>query len=810
MKYPSIREEELKIKVGQDYFNHYDATPKIGNIDFWVESKLHNPNQRQLFESHALLWAEAKTGDYDVYAMFAQLVLTIGKERTFDKHLPPAFLGAFDSKKIAFIPYESVIEIFSLNDFNWNVTPSNHETKEFEIIKSYAEKAFEENHYIYDFIRDEKELKHFIKFNISKGTESGKILIDKNNFVPIYLRWLELVKPHINFDWQEGRKQSILDSDFYLADLFLDDHDTITIEDDTPIVDNLFVIFKNGRYEIAKENIKSLFNAHIELRNNKPSSQFWKKYKRPPLEEFQKYIIRRRDLLVPQDIRERKGAYFTPRIWVDLSQQYLSDILGNNWQEEFYIWDCAAGTGNLLVGLTNKYNIWASTLDRADLNVMQERIKNGANLLLQHVFQFDFLNDDFSNLPDGLKDIISDPIKREKLIVYINPPYAEADSRKGEGRKEIGTSQIKENYSKEMGYTKREVYIQFLTRIFYEISGCRVAEFSKLKSIQAPRFKEFRAFFTASLEKMFIVPANTFDNVRGKFPIGFKVWNLNKTEHLESFDADVYDENGNAIGQKTIRTYDDVNFINDWVKTFRETPSESIATIIGVGSDFQNQRLVRFGEPHMRVPASNHHWQITKDNLIQSSIYFAVRKAIPATWMNDREQFLFPKGGWQDDALFHTDCLTYTLFNNGFRARFGINNWIPFSEQEVESREKFASNFMIDFIKGEISPSEQTINLFSIQYKHPHTPLNFSTEAIEVFDSGRDLWKYYQKQIGVNVDGSLYDIREHFQGRDEMGRMRNASADALYMDLIGVLRKKVKHLSKSIEEKIYVHGFLKK
>ena len=84
------------------------------------------------------------------------------------------------------------------------------------------------------------------------------------------------------------------------------------------------------------------------------------------------------------------------------------------------------------------------------------------------------------------------------------------------------------------------------------------------------------------------------------------------------------------------------------------------------------------------------------------------------------------------------------------------------------------------------------------------------SDNLPSFDSGRDLWKYYQKQIGVNVDGSLYDIREHFQGRDEMGRMRNASADALYMDLIGVLRKKVKHLSKSIEEKIYVHGFLKK
>lgn len=39
-----------------------------------------------------LLWAEAKTGNFDVVKMFVQLILTIGKARTFDKTLPPAFL----------------------------------------------------------------------------------------------------------------------------------------------------------------------------------------------------------------------------------------------------------------------------------------------------------------------------------------------------------------------------------------------------------------------------------------------------------------------------------------------------------------------------------------------------------------------------------------------------------------------------------------------------------------------------------------------------------------------------------------------
>jgi hypothetical protein len=40
----------------------------------------------------------------------------------------------------------------------------------------------------------------------------------------------------------------------------------------------------------------------ISIRNKDAYLQFWKLYKRPPIKEFQEYIIERKDLLVPQDI----------------------------------------------------------------------------------------------------------------------------------------------------------------------------------------------------------------------------------------------------------------------------------------------------------------------------------------------------------------------------------------------------------------------------------------------------------------------------------------------------------------------------
>jgi len=66
---------------------------------------------------------------------------------------------------------------------------------------------------------------------------------------------------------------------------------------------------------------------------------------------------------------------------VEKSQEYLAKVFGKDWQDEYYIWDCCCGTGNLLMGLTNKYRIWASTLDKADVDVLHNRIKNEANLL---------------------------------------------------------------------------------------------------------------------------------------------------------------------------------------------------------------------------------------------------------------------------------------------------------------------------------------------------------------------------------------------------------------------------------------------
>jgi len=800
------KEETFKAAVFRDFFSSskYAYEPNIGNIDFIVtEAKTLKGN---IWKRH-FLWAESKKGVADISSMLTQLVLTIKKTYEKGEHLPPPYIACFDTAKIAFVPFHDILPIFSDNDVNWNVTPSNHTTDDFIKTKKKVEKLSKKNIVIFDFETDKKEIINFINNNLVAGNITSKFLINKNNFVIIYGKWLEKVKKSIAIDWAMVKKKGIIDGDFFLADILSKENYTLK--------DKLFVILMNNQYKFDKKFDDAGFSLYKEVGfndNQKAHKAFWDKYERPPLEEYWDYIINRRDLLVPQDIRERKGSFFTPQQWVELSQKYISDVLGEDWQDEYYIWDCAAGTGNLLAGLTNKYNIWASTLDKADVDVMKDRIKNGANLLEDHVFQFDFLNDDITKLPKGLQDIIKNDKKRKKLVVYINPPYAEASNLRTleggkEGNKGVEQSEINKKYGHLLGQGKAEIFVQFFTRIYQEMQDCVLAEFSKLKIISGQHFIDFRKFFLAKIKKAFVCPANTFDNVKGQFPIGFFVWDTSDKTSIKKVYADVYDANANKIGKKTFFSYDNSNYINDWIKPFRgKKDGKNIGKFPFKGNDFQNQKLIAIVHPNMDYNTEAGQFLINANNLLIASVYFAVRKVIPADWLNDRDQFLFPNSAWETDIEFKNDCFMYTLFNNQVQIKYGTNHWIPYTEEEVKAKNNLDSHFMIDFIKGK-TKNDESAELFD-ELTVKHKALNFSDEAKAVFKAGKKLWSYYHAQPTAEVNAGLYDIREFFQGRDDSGKMNNTSGDDKYNELIGELRSTLKTLSLKIQPKVYEYGFL--
>ncbi len=798
-----LSEETIKAQIANNYFGNFDYLPNVANIDFALARK----------DIH-ILWAEAKKSESDIYEMFVQLILTLGKSRIFNKYFPPKFLACFDNKKIAFIPYSYINDIFYINDFNWKVAPSDHSTKEFNLVYDKVKFTIKETSWVFEFEKDKTELKAFVKYNFSEENYSAvRLRVDKNNFIDVYRRWLEVVKPSININWDSAKKEAnVSEVDFFIADLLSRNNESLK---------ELSVILKNNLY-MAKNSAKDvLFDTAVFKFKDKQEAhrKFWNRYDRPPAEKYWDYLVLRRDLLVPQDIREIKGAFYTPEIWVKLSQEYLADAFGENYEKEYYIWDCAAGTGNLLHGLANKYNVWASTLDTQDVAVMHDRISNkNLNLLEEHCFQFDFLNDKFEKLPKNLRAIIEDPKKREKLIIYINPPYLEGDSRIGKGRSGTQKTEIHKKYQQELGKASAEIFAQFLARIYSEIPDCKIAEFSKLKSLAAPNFADFRNFFKAKLEKCFIVPADSFDNVTGDFPIGFKIWDLSKKSIFKKTKADIFvpDETSKKgfkkIGKKLFCSHDNRKFISDMLDELKYSKHEmEIGNLNSIGNDFQNQNALFINSIGRKKKAGGRHTVITKSNLVTIAVYFAVRKVIPATWYNDRDQFLYPNEAWKKDRKFHGNCLCYCLFNNNIQSKYGTNHWIPFTEWDVEARNNFESRFMSHFIAGkEISQACEPLkqnSLFEEKEQEKFGKPIFGEQAKKVLKAGQELYKYYHKQPNANVNASFYDIKEYFQGTKN-GKMNNKSSDEKYNVLLKKLRMEIELLSKEIESKIYEYAFL--
>ncbi|EAH6025135.1 hypothetical protein EGQ49_01215 [Campylobacter upsaliensis] len=862
-----ISEEELKAKVKEDFFSPnpqsefikldkeqkallktLDSTQILGRIDFCISY-----NAKTLFQPINFLWAEAKKGNKaDIIESFIQLILTIGKEKTYENNLPPIFLGAFDCEKIAFIPYHELDSIFSQNDFNWLVTPSKHDTKEFKTLHALAKELLESKKLQFNFKSDTKELQSFIQANFTLNNENiAKIPITKNNFTTIYQKWLTSVAPSIGIDWNLAKNAGILDADFYLADLLSAENQSL--------LDKLFVVLKQTHYEFNKtttfmgtqQKDTASFND-----NQKAHTAFWNLYERPPKEEYWSYIIDRRDLLVPSDIRERKGAFFTPQIWVGKAQNYLAKALGENYQSEYYIWDLAAGTGNLLANLTESHRLYASTLDKADVEIMQElSSKNALHLLPKHIFQFDFLNDEFfdticekhqkeglnfadekcekcqkSKVPNSLQEILKDEAKRKKLIIFINPPYAEAGTTAqttGTGKNKDGVAlgnATYERYKDSMGKASNELFAQFFFRIYKEIPHCKLASFSKLKYVNSSNFIKFRETFKAKFLKGFIAPAYTFDNVKGNFPIGFLVWDLAQSQIIKSITLDIFNDSGAGLGKKKFYTMQNTTAnIGKWIAGYRiKNPPLHLAMLNSGRVDFQNQKLVYIKH---YVGDESHALTLTLTNLIPCAVFFAVRHCIPHTWINDRDQFLAPNKKWEKDTEFHSDCLSFMLFHtqNKITAKEGINHFIPFAELELNAAEAFESHFMLEFIQGKIKISnkkkkgQQEFNFQSDELEKtfiPTKPLEFSHEAKEVFKAAKELFKHYHEQAkdetSYTPNAALYDIKAHFQGFNDKGKMNppQKAKDEAYKDKLGELNYALKNLAKKIEVKVYEYEFL--
>ncbi|UOR26591.1 hypothetical protein [Helicobacter pylori] len=814
LDFSNLNEETLKSQIKDEFFKDKKFLYSGNKIDFMLSYK--HPNAIL-----PILWGEAKRGNFDdLDKAFTQLLLTIGKHKFHTRYTPP-YLCAFDAFRMEFIAFDDTIaSFFYESGINFSITPSNHNTEGFKHALDKFKAMCKSHKFVFDFKTQSQECKEFIENNLNSSHLLNKIQIDKNNFFTIYQKWFEAVKPTIDIDWEVAKTKGILDADYYLADL-LSDGDKTIIEKLQTILSSSYYKLKRGVNELGKIDFMEVGFTD----GQQAHQEFWNIYERPPKVEFQAFILERRDLLVPSDVRERKGAFFTPRIWVEKSQEYLAKALGQDYQEDYIIWDCAGGTGNLLNGLTNKANCFLSTLDSNDVAIVKElAAANKLNLLENHVFQFDFLNDDFKKAPKSLQEILNDKEKRKKLIIYINPPYAEAGNKakmSGTGEHKVKVARnnkTHETYKDFLGSGANELFAQFFMRIYMELNGCIMASFSTLKYLNSSNFKKFREVFKAKFLEGFMVPADSFDNVKGQFPIGFLVWDT-ATPPLKPTNAinlEVFDSLGEFLGYKNIHSCNKVLFLADYLQKFQPKKRDTIFGYLDPGrNSFQHQNLVHISVIDKSQQSHVKYFPIIATTILLVSVFFSIRHCIKATWQNDRDQFYAPyDDAFQDDSEFKNNCLIFMLFHtqNRITTTQGTNHFIPFSETEVNAKERYSSHALLDFLKGKIK--EEGDSLF-LNAKKENKPLEFSQSASKVFDAGREIYRYYHTQDFTNrlynANISLYDIKEFFQGRNAQGKLNlpAKAKDEYYKQLYANLQDALKDLAKEIQPKVYEYGFLR-
>ncbi len=436
-----------------------------------------------------------------------------------------------------------------------------------------------------------------------------------------------------------------------------------------------------------------------------------------------------------------------------------------------------------------------------------------------------------NKVPESLRKIIADSkTGKKKILVLINPPWAEAGSsdnysnqNKNTAKSEVAKSKFADKCMNIYGKATNELFIQFVARIAKEIPNATLAMFSKLKYVNATNFEDFRMNWNAEYLDGFVVHSKSFEGLKGEFPIGFLIWKTNNSNRdkfntINEISCEVLDKMAQPIGRKSFYNKPSEFFLSKWI----DRPKCNNEEVIGLkncvspnGTGFWSDNAIshfvcdsndlqQAGQGTVLLSSLSkigHKGAIyvNEKNLWQTAVVFTVRRIIPHTWINDRDQFLQPSKELSDE--FKNDCLVWMLFNGSNLTASAdglewnnqkwsiVNHFIPFTETEVNAPDRFESDFMVQYMADKI----------------------FSAEAQNVLEQGKVIWqKYFEIDINHSIreefklnraDVGWYQIRQAIKKYNELGENLPVSFEnfeSAYLELTEKLRPQV-----------YIYGFLK-
>ena len=587
----------------------------------------------------------------------------------------------------------------------------------------------------------------------------------------------------------------------------------------------------------SKKNCLVTPKGNVDIDNSKFDSffsYFQKNYTPQEIVKFTEIA----DRLIEDTERRNSGDFFTPTLFVDKAHRMIEQQFGEDWKENYVVWDCAAGTLNL----TRDYyfnELYCSTLFDSELEIGKNYNKEATK------FQFDFLNDYFpmpndlisegNKVPDGLVQALKE---NKPFIFFINPPYGKASGKKFVGGIDAGQT-TETAVCKQMKADKldsSEFIKQFLYRITkikeaYNLTNVNVCCFTKPSWMLKPQSENFRKlwFKNFKFENGIMFCASEFADCSSQWGITFNIWTSGEQEEKNNFVHTLVEKNEDneivTIGEKTLYNFDGQDVITtnqyiqapnknnaktekeiiyckdfktlDFDKTIKKVEDDFLAIACRFTNDIQTNNYAYIGNKFGDYPIS-----ITKSNLLESCVVLTIKQLITTNWAIVKDQYnmnvTIPDTFKYDclvRSIFANYCMSYRLENDRLKNEFF---WLSKEEMLNLANENNNNELFTD--------ARTDTDRFVYKFIEEHKT-EFSAEALEVLQAAKDLvYKSFKYRQMFNDEEPKYQINNWDCGWYQI----KALCKMFCPDDLKAFMKIYKKFVEKLRPQVYELGFLRK
>ena len=524
--------------------------------------------------------------------------------------------------------------------------------------------------------------------------------IVEDEFINPYVFWIDE-----SFDFKdvvskihslcEKVKRYVRITEHNIASIFEYFRDRVILKKDALSANELVTVFiglitNDDSYCLhpKKKNTLITPNGNIPV-NSASFASFFDQYAREYTPQERMNFTAIADRLLEDTTRRRQGAFFTPTKFVDFAHRMIEKELGENWRDEYVVYDCCCGSLNLTRDYRFK-ELYCSTLDKGELELGSRYNPEATK------WQMDFLNDGDECFDKGMIKAFE---QNKPIVFFINPPYGTACTYDNNAKAGTNNTAIRD----EMNTTKfggsENLQHQFMYRITkmvqkYNLTNAYFALFSKPIWLSGSKQGKFLKNFSSQWEckDAYLFQASHFADVSDAWGISLTLWKSdNQATPITEYNMkliDILDDGSiDVVGHHTIYNSAFFNKASDWVKepirklkttnaypattsglVLKEKGVRASGIVDQLGYCLNNSNSIQDNQQKVAMFSTtygngNGHG-ICKENFTRCTALFTARKLIEGNWINDKDEYLAPNENHPEYKRFESDSIVYSLFHN--------------------------------------------------------------------------------------------------------------------------------------------------